>query len=771
MTATADKLSALFLDDASPLPLEDIARAATGIDDARSAVEAFFSPTPGLEERQARAALLIHALRRNPELFEGRGLKARREALGFVGDAFAQQFRSWKIAFAGEDFEKLQSLASLPDAALKQIENAAAQLVSLTSLESARGEIQRAFGTYRPLLVPLIPAPLAKSKLTDLFTAVAEVRATVGPAFLAAHARASETMSDFRRDVEAAGPVAMRCFSELLSRLDDVLTEVYEKNAATQPAEVEVTSAGKKYPLSSIDATLRLGLIVVNRGPGQALDVRIVELEGTGLRLETESVPLGILMPDERAAGTVAGVSVGEESCLVIGRVEWSNSDGSANSAPFEVMFESQRSDIDWDHLRQRYDLEPVRTKQELVGRAELLRELVDLVGERSVGNAFVTGQKRVGKTSIALTFQSQFSIDDDIAVVYLEAGAYIRPSAEGTIAAMGTAVASELTATGPRFSDIPIPDFEATLAPLRGIVGQMRQRVPKLRVIVILDEFDELPRALYRRGDIGDAFFVALRTLASQQHIGFVLVGGEKMGPIIDAQGDQLNKFESVPVTYLDRERHWDDFSDLIRQPVADCFEVTDEAIVAMYDHTAGHPYFTKLICRALFKLAVNRRDAHITAQEVVDATADALDGASVTNFIHFWEDGVLESAEKVEDISVRRRKVLLAYAEARECGDRTVDAVVERAATFGLADQATKETLREFERRGVLEVVDGCARTKVRFFDMWLERYGRNAITTTFTDPDAVLNAKLREMEQRVSSEEISDVIKHWGHYGGVR
>ena len=111
------------------------------------------------------------------------------------------------------------------------------------------------------------------------------------------------------------------------------------------------------------------------------------------MALASETVPLGTIMPGERISGTIVGTSVAEASALVTGQVRWSDSDGSSRAAPFELIFESQRSDIPWDELRQRYDLEPVRTRQDLVGRAELLRELVDLVAERSVGSAFVTGQ------------------------------------------------------------------------------------------------------------------------------------------------------------------------------------------------------------------------------------------------------------------------------------------------------------------------------------------------------------------------------------------
>lgn len=756
-------------DDAAPLTLKAVALEEVGGDDSDDAIERLLASDVSPELRQKRAARLIHALAANPELFEGRGLKLRRKAVKFVEEAFDRQSKQWGLATEGEDFERISAMAALPASALRRIADAADQLVSLASLETARGELQRTYNVYKPLLSPMVPAPLVRGKLTELLNAVSNVREAEGPAFLVAHARATDLLAEFSRDVDDAGALADASFSRVIERLGNLLDQAFDGNPATEPATLEVLPVGKKYPLATEGAAVRVALRVSNRGPGQALDVRFEDLESSGLRLETRTIPFGTVMPNDSVTPSISGVAVGDDCAIIEGRIVWTNSDGSEQTVPLDLTVESQRADIAWDRLRQRYDLEPVRTEQELVGRGEMLRELVDLVGDRRIGSAFVTGQKRVGKTSIALTFQSHFEDDEEVVVIYLEAGAYIQPTAEATIGAMGEAIAVELAAADDRFGDVDIPTFETTLAGLKGVVGQMRKRSPKLRVVIVLDEFDELPVDMYRRGAVGDAFFVALRTLAGQEHIGFILVGGEKMGSIIDAQGDQLNKFESVQVTYLDRERHWDDFCDLVRRPVNDCFEITDEAVVALFDHTAGHPYFTKLVCRALFKLAVARRDAHITAPEIHAAADDALRGANVTNFIHFWEDGVLEAAEKVEDVSVRRRKVLLAYAECRERGLSDPEAIIAQARTYGLGESETRETLREFERRRVLEMSGGVLRAVVRVFDTWLARYGVSAITTTFTDPDAILNAKLREQELRVKPEELSDLVATWGQYRG--
>lgn len=761
-------IAARIVDDPPP-SLGEIAVLETGIEDEHDALETFLDSAQAQDVRQLRAALIVQVLARNPDLLEERGIAHRKRVLAFVDSSLSRNYRRWGVDDGGQDFQRIDKLKALAGQANSEIRTALEQMVSLDTVDVSRNGLQRAFNTYRPVLAPLVPGPLLRAKVGELLEAARDLRSYQGSEFLAAHSRVAELLAEFGKEVHDAGPVALMALGGLVERLGDLVGEAYETNPATEPAELVVKPSKKKYPLGSPNGELRFGFHVTNAGLGQALDARFEDLDADGVELTASVVPLGQMMPGTVAASLPARTTNDEGVALIAGNLRWQDSDGRERSQPFEALFESQRADIAWEDLRQRYDLDPVSNTHDLVGRTEMLRNLSDLVGERRVGSAFITGQKRVGKTSIALTFQDSLASQADVVVVYLEAGTFVQPSGARTIEVMGQCIAEELAGSADCFNDIASPIFEHTLAPLKKLVGQMRTRNPKLSVVIVIDEFDELPLEVYRRGPVGDAFFLGLRALASQEHIGFLLVGGEKMAPIIDAQGDQLNKFETIPVTYLDRERHWDDFADLVRVPVQDCFEITDGAILVLFECTAGHPYFTKLICRALFRLAVRNRDAHLTEVEVRAAIDEALAGASTTNFIHFWEDGVLEIGEMVEEISVRRRKLLLAYAECSEAGNRRTSDIIERAELYAIPNDQARELIREFGRRGVLVERGDEIHTKVELFDMWLRRYGVGAIATTFSDPDSILHAKRREREQRVDPEEITDLVGRWGVFRG--
>lgn len=722
------------------------------------------------EQGQRVGALLVHALSRDEHLFDDYGIAVRQKTIDLIDTSVPELYRQHGIDSRQPDFEKVPLLRSLVPSALAELEAAARQFVSLDTFDADRNEFQRAFGSHRILLAPLLPNELKRRKLKEVFDVVQDLKSEDGPDLVGVYSRAREALDQFAGELDTAGPFAREVFGGLVHRLGELTETVYRTSSVTDPASLVAASTSKKYPLYRAGEDLRLAVMVENRGPGQALDAHIDELASEGVSLTADTVALGGLMPGRVTVGIPAQTVASDGEALIAGVLRWKDSDGEPREHAFDLLFDAQRSDIDWDGLEQPYDLEPVSTARELVGRSETLGELQDLALGSRVGNAFLTGQKRVGKTSIVLTLRSTLrDTHPDLAVVYLEAGAFVAPGGAQTIAQLGRSLCEELRGSDPCFDGVDIPDFSDTLAPLRGFIGQLRTRAPKLRVLLILDEFDELPLELYRRGPVGDALFLSLRTLAGQDHIGFVLVGGEKMDPIVDSQGDVLNKFQNHPVSYFDRERHWDDFCDLVRVPVASWLEITDEALVSLFGLTAGHPYFTKMVCQQLFKLMKRRRDAHATDEEIALAGDTAIELAGIHNFAHFWEDGIVASGEEVEEVSIRRRKFLLAYAESIEGGDRQLEAIQKRAGSYGLDDFEAREMLREFERREVLVCRSGEVRARVGLFDSWLARYGVRAITTTFTDPDAILNARRRDREEYVAAEEITELVKTWGLYRG--
>jgi len=275
------------------------------------------------------------------------------------------------------------------------------------------------------------------------------------------------------------------------------------------------------------------------------------------------------------------------QSVVVDCRIEWADFDRSQKSELALLEMSAQRSDIDWLRLSSEdpYSLEAVNTEEDLVGRAEILNELVVRTTGAAVGSSYIFGQKRVGKTSIVQTLKTRLMRTEraDYLVVYLEGGEYVHPDAKQTLNNLGRRLCEEIQRADKRLEMLALPEFDGALTPLVGFLNTLNRIVPSYRVLFVLDEFDELPVGLYKRGSVADAFFLTLRSISGKPPFGFVLVGSEKMEFILSAQGDALNKFQAHRVDYFLKDTHWSDFTDLVRRPVRAWLEITDSALAEL--------------------------------------------------------------------------------------------------------------------------------------------------------------------------------------------
>jgi DNA polymerase III delta prime subunit len=274
--------------------------------------------------------------------------------------------------------------------------------------------------------------------------------------------------------------------------------------------------------------------------------------------------------------------------------LEWRNADGRANVTDGSFELEGQDLEIAWERLegRQPYALEPVTSVDDLVGRDEILQELVSLVCAESMGSAVISGQKRVGKTSIVKALESRLQAETAATrLCYLEVGPYGRETAPATFRALGRAICRGVSRTDQRFSTVSAPTFEdGSLSPLIDYFEEIELQAPEARMVVVLDEFDELPISVFRRDEVARSFFTTLRALSGLPHVAIILVGGERMALALSAHGDAINKFAPRQVDYFDPGQ-WNAFSELVRAPTRGILEITDDAVARLYEETAGHP------------------------------------------------------------------------------------------------------------------------------------------------------------------------------------
>ncbi|MFA5145366.1 MAG: ATP-binding protein [Candidatus Omnitrophota bacterium] len=736
--------------------------------------ETIFEQNLSQENKQFVAICLLRMLSANDKFLQ-KDVNFRANVFKLFDNVFLNEvYIKLGILPSSQTYEKENRLKDLVPVIESELD---ALLSSFNNMESLPNFSQRFISIIRSkrakrIIWPFCPKELLDVRLIGLFRLAKEYFEAKGDKAVQVFEKVKSSFTSFINIADEFGTKYSKNYlGELAKKLRLLIVESFNESPLTKSTNVVIRPSIKKYPFWAVGKIIKLSFIVENLGPGYAFNVNL----GTNseIQIDKEKIYLGNLEPGLMTIEIPATINQVSDSVNIKIRLSWNNFDKTEQIQEFDFKLDGQRSNIKWDEIAKEdpYSLEPISTEGELVGRDEIIRQLKAQAQADSIGSSYVYGQKRVGKTSIVKTLKMQLNKlhSQDYMAIYLEAGDYIDPDSRNTIKNLGRKICKEIKESDLRFKSLEIPFFESALSPLSDFLQETLRIVSNLRILFILDEFDELPIELYKRGSIGDAFFQTIRGISNKKSFGFVLVGGEKMEHILSCQGDVLNKFQPIRVDYFDREQHWHDFEELVRRPVADWFEIPDNALFALYDQTAGNPYFTKLICRSIFKIMLERKDSFIAELEVKEAMVQALHVTGSNSFQHFWEDDIFEVGDKAEVISMNRRKVLLALTEVfRQHPVAKREQVLAQAKNYGV-ELIIESELRELERRKVL--ISGAAgyKCKVHFFEEWLKEKGVNEIITTFTDLDSILLRKKQEEEAYVRSDEVVRLVNNWGTYKG--
>lgn len=557
--------------------------------------------------------------------------------------------------------------------------------------------------------------------------------------------------------------------SELFVKMKGLIVDHFANNPAGKSSSVSMLHDEKKYPLNIVGNALTISLYIKNEGPGYANKVELLVIHNDDLQVANNVIQIGSLEPNQSQLVDIeAKITKPVQTSEILVEAKWATFKNDNCYEGISISLKPQNPNIPWDKLTTAdpYSLEAVLTEADLVGRRDVLDRLTANC-KNTVNSSIIKGQKRVGKTSIARALQSRLA-EEGFIVIYLEGGDYVVPTPTGTIARLGQKLCKVIASKEPSIQHITKPIFTDALSPLVDYLDDIQLVVPEKRIVIILDEFDELPLDLYYRGPLGDSFFLTLRSISSKKYIGFVVVGGERMVQIIDCQGDQLNKWQTFDVDYFDKEKNWNDYKELIQRPVGEILEFADEAFECLHEYTAGNPFFTKVICRKIFENSVRARDGYIRGREVLSAIWTVASECDRNTFQHFWEDRILDTGAKAADKSIRRRKVLIAVSDLIE---KHIPANIQNLMVNDLIKEVPsfEADLKEFESRNILILHNDEYDFKVKLFRLWLKDRGVGEIISTFVDIDALLRIKQAEEKLKIQPNEIVTLKSKFGMYKG--
>jgi hypothetical protein len=702
----------------------------------------------------------------------------QRSVSAFLDSELLELYEQRKIDKTLQAHEKIEKVIAIIKESEQNFNKAIAMLTSLDRLKAQRQELMKSIRSKAAeyFIVPFLPIDYT-AKLDEVYTRIQEyIENRNELRVLEIYENTKEKLQSITQEFDVNDTLYSKKIAKNVGKkLLELIEQDFSHNPAVQPADIIIEARNnKKYPLHLYGQVINLGFVVRNKGQGYSYKTKLTLLSDELKISEEEEIQVGRLAPNsfvEISVGVMCGEKINSAELLI--EIDWRNFDDTQHEIMDTIAVYAQRSDINWENLGQSdpYSLEPVTTEHDLIGRKDLLNGLLATLKASSIGSAIIRGQKRVGKTSLARTIQSHLEKEGYL-VIYIEAGDYVEASPTATVSRLGNRICKEMIEREPKMKHIKAQKFEDALSPLAEFLEDFIKIAPERRAIFILDEFDELPLELYARGALGDSFFLTLRSVSSRQNVGFVLVGSEKVTHVMDCQGDKLNKWKVVPVDYFSRQSDWSDYKELIQRPVVDSLEYTDDALFTLHEFTSGNPYFTKLICHRVFRMAVSKRDCHITKTEIDQAIEIVIRETERNTFQHFWEDGIYERGNKSTDKSIRRRRILIAISDILKTKTSAPKKeIIEHPLLRDMA--AVEADLKEFVARIILTFSqqDDSYCIKVLLFSKWLRERGVEDIIATFADLDAALREKQQEEEIKVSYSEIQSIIKKWnGSYKGI-
>ena len=530
-------------------------------------------------------------------------------------------------------------------------------------------------------------------------------------------------------------------------------------------------TAERRYPLNIVGYEIHFAVPLTNTGPGVAQNVRAYCL-ADHCHVKREELRLGDVEPSSFVLDLIVVVTEPRDKLDLEIEIQWS-AVGNPNDGckSFTVSILSQRTNIDWEDLSRRhpYSLDVVEAR-EFHGRSDTVRRILGRLAPDSMRSCYITGQKRVGKSSLARKIESdlQQRTSDSYHVLFLDCGDIMHTTGERTLAALGTELEEFLVSSTPLSLNWESRDYSSSLGPLSRLMNTIRRLSISSNFVVILDEFDEINESLYRFGELASTFFLNLRSLSSRRNLAFVLIGAERMPYVMASQGEKLNKFERESLDSFNLETEWADYVALVRDPIHGLVEFHESAVRKLFELTDGHPYFTKMLCVDLYNYLVESKDAEVTASEVDVVQRRVIQKLDINAFAHYLRDGVRGNEDEREIVATDRSRLLRSWVRCvRANQPRTIEALQESGRSSSLDPSKVAPLLDDFCRRRVFVETRGTYNPKVQLFSFWLKEHGISQLILDPLGDELALAKQSREAAAYVTSNEIVELVEKWDIY----
>ena len=292
-----------------------------------------------------------------------------------------------------------------------------------------------------------------------------------------------------------------KCIAPFIDTVQSVLQTFLERMqdrfSAKIALELEGDELKKRYPLHEEDRKLTVSFPLRNFGPGRAIDVRVTcEDSDDFVEIDSMAISLGnVATGDFEVNYTCRIIQRCSELNFII-RVEWGEiASNRRYEDAFIVQVLAQAPDIQWSELQYSspYSTE-VAEGASFLGREDKVTQLAGKILRTPMEPFYVTGQRRVGKTSLAKAaadFASEKATENSLHVHYLLWGTVASVDPTSSLRRLGEGIHAFIARELSEDVGIENGDYFGSLSDLLSLARLAAEVEPKKRFLIILDEIE----------------------------------------------------------------------------------------------------------------------------------------------------------------------------------------------------------------------------------------------------------------------------------------
>jgi tetratricopeptide (TPR) repeat protein len=278
------------------------------------------------------------------------------------------------------------------------------------------------------------------------------------------------------------------------------------------------------------------------------------------------------------------------------------------------------------------YIITPLTSEAGFYGRDDIFRFVHNVLASPYQNVIVLYGQRRIGKTSLLHQLTTPRYVPPGFQPVYLDLQGRAQQKLSEVLFGLAREIARSLGFPPPRREEFGDDGehFQARFLP------QVFERLDQRRLLLLVDEFDVIGEEPWTREAAVETLFPYLQDLIMDEHrLAFVFVVGRRIDELPSRIKATFKSAQFKRISLLAQ----DDAIQLITEQANDLLDYKPSAVERILSLTAGHPYFSQLICYELFDRCQRRGESRVSATDVDVALEGAME-LGMGGLAWFWDE-----------------------------------------------------------------------------------------------------------------------------------